>query len=68
MVFNMETQLNKTAAVSGPKDNSLDSYKAWIMGVDQPRSEENTKMIFTDAELAAGWREYWSEGSNYFRG
>jgi hypothetical protein len=64
----MENQLNKMTAVSRPKDNSLESYKAWIMRVDQPRSQENTKKIFTDAELAAGWREYWSEGSNYFRG
>jgi hypothetical protein len=68
MVFSMENQPSKGRAVSRPKDNSLESYKGWIMGVDKPCSQENMKMIFTDAELAAGWREYWSEGSNYFRG
>ena len=68
MVMTMENQYKETTNLSRPKDNSLEAYKVWILTADHRLTQINTRMKFTEAEWVAGWREYWEEGANYFRG
>lgn len=56
-------QLQIETNVSHPRDRSLESYIAWIMG--KRLSQGNTDTSFTEAEWIAAWKEYWEEGSNY---
>ena len=59
----MESQQILVTHASRPMDKSLEAYMAWIIGLRLAYGHR--RAMFTKAEWAAAWKEYWEEGSNY---
>jgi hypothetical protein len=60
----MENQPDNKKAFPGPKDTSLEAYKAWFMEVVKRLTKEGTEIKLTEEEWIASWMEYWRETSN----
>jgi hypothetical protein len=52
----------KPVFFSRPKDESLEAYKAWIMGVFF-RMTGKTESTMTDEEWGKKWKEFWSKNT-----
>ena len=57
----METQLHNNAAVSRPRDQSVEAYKAWMMEIAERLTTEKNKIDLTEAEWLLYCRTYWKE-------
>lgn len=60
----MESPPENRQAFPGPKDMSLDAYKAWFMEAVKRLTKAGTEINLTEEEWIESWREYWEEESN----
>jgi hypothetical protein len=56
----MENKPYKSVTVTGPKDRSLEGYKAWIRDLAKNLTI-GTDVRWTDEEWIASWKTYWKE-------
>lgn len=50
-------------SLSRPKDNSLESYKAWIKEITLSLNPQ-AEMTLTDKEYEDGWKRFWAKAES----
>jgi hypothetical protein len=57
----MKSQTRDRVTMSGPKDQTLNAYKAWIRDIARRLTTEKSSIKLTEAEWAAYWKDFWRE-------
>jgi len=57
----MKSQTTDRVAFSGPKDQSLNAYKDWILEIARRLTTEKSTIKLTEAEWTAYWKDFWKE-------
>lgn len=60
----MESKSPERAATSGPKDGSLEAFKAWISELVNRFTSNKAEIEMTEQEWIRYWKEYWRENNN----
>jgi hypothetical protein len=60
----MENRSNERAAMSGPKNSSLEAFKAWISELLSRFTSNKAEIAMTEQEWIRYWKEYWRENNN----
>jgi hypothetical protein len=47
--------------MSGPKDQTLTAYKAWIRDIASRLTTEKSSIKMTETEWTVYWRAFWKE-------
>lgn len=56
----MNSQSTDQGTSSGPKDRSLNAFKAWILEIAKRLTTEQSGIKLTEAEWTKYWKEFWS--------
>ena len=54
----MQTRSNNNAAVSRPRDDSFQAYKAWITEIAKKLTTGKNAIKLTEAEWIESWQEF----------
>ena len=57
----MKSQTTDRETMSGPKDQSLNAYKAWIRDIARRLTTTKSAIELTEAEWTAYWQDFWKE-------
>ncbi len=57
----MNRQSIEKVPSSGPKDQSLNAFKAWILEIAGRLTTNQNGVNFTEAEWLKYWQEFWAE-------
>ncbi len=57
----MENKQYKSITVTGPKDRSLEAYKAWMMDMANMLTTQPTEIRWTEEEWITNWKKYWGK-------
>ena len=57
----MKSQTAETVTLSGPRDQSLNAYKTWIMDIARRLTTEKSTIKLTEAEWIEYWKDFWNE-------
>jgi hypothetical protein len=57
----MKSQSADRVTTSGPKDPSLNAYKAWIREIARRLTTETSTIKLTEEEWTAYWKDFWKE-------
>lgn len=57
----MNRQSIKNMPSSGPKDQSLNAFKAWMLEIARRLTTDQNGIKLTDAEWTKYWQEFWAE-------
>jgi hypothetical protein len=60
----MENKSNERAATSGPRDSSLEAFKAWIRELINRFTSNKAEIAMTEQEWIRYWKEYWGENNH----
>ena len=62
----MENKSDERPTVPGPKDRSLEAFKAWIKELIDRFTSQKNEIILTEEEWVRYWKEYWREQTNKY--
>jgi hypothetical protein len=57
----MKSQTTDRVTTSGPKNQTLTAYKAWIRDIARRLTTEKSSIKLSEAEWTAHWRDFWRE-------